>query len=167
MNTQFDVKVTVKDLFVFLLNNTYRKFSGILILLFSIACVVIVICTWGDVKLSNSILLLVLAAFYLVFNPIILYGKAGRQVENNDYFKNSLTYYADNTGITVSFGEEKSSTNWNEMWKAVKYGSIVVIYVTTIRAFILPISCIGDKYNDFVDLASGGLGARCRLRKKK
>lgn len=167
MKVEFDVNVTVKDLFVFLMNNTYKRFTGVLWLLFSCGCVGVVVYTWGDIPLLNSIILILVAAFYTVFNPLILYSKAKKQVKNNDYFRNTLSYTVDGSGITVEQGEDKAAIKWEEMWKAVKFGSLVVVYVTTIRAFILPIRCMGDKYNDFVDLARGGLNTRCRLGKKK
>ena len=37
-----------------------------------------------------------------------------------------------------------------------KYGEIVVVYVTTIRVFILPIRCIGEQYNNFVYITKNG-----------
>lgn len=167
MKVKFDVKITEKDLFLFLLNNTYRKFTGAIMLLFSIGCIAVTVVTWGDVPIQNTVLLIVLASFYLVINPLILYSKARRQVKNNDYFNHVLSYEADSVGITVRQGEDMVSIKWEEMWKAVRYGSIVVVYISTIRAFTLPMRCIGDNYNDFVEVARGGLATRCKLGKKK
>lgn len=166
MKAQFKVNITVKDMYTFLINNTYRKFSGALWIIFSMVVIGVTICTWGDVKLVNSILLIVLASLYTVIHPLILWLKANAQIKNNDYFKQTLNYMADSNGIKVSQGEEATTIKWDEMWKAVKYGSIVVVYVSTIRAFILPIRCIGDQYNNFVEAASLGLGSKCHLRKK-
>ena len=166
MKTEFSVNITEKDLFAFLMSNTYKKFTGVMWIVFSIVCVGIAIYTWGDVKIWNSIILIFAASFYTIINPILLYSKAKRQIKNNDYFNNELMYKTDSKGITVSQGAESTTIKWDEMWKAVKYGQIAVVYVTTIRAFILPIRCIGEQYNNFVDNASGGLGTRCHLKKK-
>ena len=166
MKAQFKVNINVKDMYTFLMNNTYRKFSGIIWIVFSLTVVGIAIYTWGDVKLVNSILLIVLASLYTVIHPIILWLKAKAQIKNNDYFKQTLDYTADSKGIKVSQGEESTMIKWDEMWKAVRYGGDVVVYVSTIRAFILPIRCMGDQYNNFVEAATQGLGSKCRLRKK-
>lgn len=166
MQTEFKVNITVKDIFCFLMNNTYRKLTGVIWIIFSIVVLGVAIYTWGDVKIANSILLIVMSLLYTVVNPIMLYLKAKAQVKNNDYFNNELMYKTDSKGITVSQGAESTTIKWDEMWKAVKYGQIAVVYVTTIRAFILPIRCIGEQYNNFVDNASGGLGTRCHLKKK-
>ncbi len=166
MQTEFKVNITVKDMFCFQMNNTYRKLTGIIWIIFSIVVIGVVIYTWGDVKILNSILLIAVASLYTVVNPILLYLRAKAQVKNNDYFNNELSYKTDSNGIIVSQGTESTTIKWNEMWKAVKYGDIVVVYVTTIRAFILPIRCIGEQYNNFVQNATDGLGARCHLKKK-
>ena len=167
MKVEFDVKISAKDLFLFLFNNSYRKFTGVLMALFSFGCIGVVIYTWGDIPVPNTVLLILLAAFYLVFNPLILYSKAKRQIKNNDYFNNILSYEVDEEGIIVRQGEEEVVVEWEEMWKAVRYGSIVVVYLSTVRAFTIPVRCIGDKYNEFVDVAKIGLANRCYLRKKK
>ena len=166
MQTEFKVNITVKDMFCFQMNNTYRKLTGIIWIIFSIVVIGVVIYTWGDVKILNSILLIVVASLYTIVNPILIYLRSKAQIKNNDYFNNELTYRTDSKGITVSQGSESTSIKWDEMWKAVKYGEIVVVYVTTIRVFILPIRCIGEQYNNFVQNATDGLGARCHLKKK-
>ena len=166
MQTEFKVNITVKDIFSFLINNTYRKLTGVIWIVFSIAVLVIAIYTWGDVKIANSILLIVMSLLYTVVNPIMLYLKAKAQVKNNDYFNDELIYRTNSKGITVCQGIESTTVKWDEMWKAVKYGGIVVVYVTTIRAFILPIRCIGEQYNNFVNNAADGLGNRCHLKKR-
>lgn len=167
MQTEFKVNITVKDIFSFQINNTYRKLTGVIWIIFSVAVLGVAIYTWGDVSIGNTILLIIMSLLYTVVNPIMLYLKAKAQVKNNDYFNNELVYRTDSKGITVSQGSETTTVKWNEMWKAVRYGGIVIVYITTIRAFILPVRCLGEQYNSFVDNAAEGLGARCRLRKNK
>ncbi len=166
MKAQFKVNITVKDMYAFLINNTYRKFSGFVWIIFSLIVIGVIIFTWGDIKLVNSICLILLASLYTIIHPLILYARANAQIKNNDYFKQTLDYTVDSNGIKVSQKEESTTIKWDEMWKAVKYGGVVVVYVSTIRAFILPIRCIGDQYNNFVEAAVQGLGSKCHLRKK-
>lgn len=166
MKAEFKVNITPKDMFCFLINNTYRKFTGIIWIIFSIAVIGVAVYTWGDVNIGNSILLIVTASLYTVINPLILWMKANAQIKHNNYFNNELVYAVDAKGISVSQNEESTTIKWDEMWKAVKYGKLVVVYVSTIRAFILPIRCMEDEYNNFVELAQGGLANRCHLRKK-
>ena len=167
MQAKFDVNITVKDLYAFLINNTYRKFTGVLWVIFSICCIGVGIYTLNDIKITSTILLFLGGAFFLILNPILLYSKAKNQVKKNKYFAETLSYTINEKGIEVAQAGEQASVKWEEMWKAVRYGNIVVVYVTTIRAFILPVESMGDQYNTVVELAFKGLGARNHLRKKK
>ncbi len=166
MEVKIKTDITEKDMFCFLINNTYRKLSGIIWIVFSLIVVGVTIYTWGDVELSNSILLIVLASLYTIINPALLYLKAKKQVRKNESFTEPLYYTLNNNGITVSQNDSTAEIKWDEIWKTVKYGSQAVIYVSTIRAFILPDRCIGDNYNTLVDITSKALGNRNHLRKK-
>ncbi len=166
MKAEFDVDIKVKDMYSFLLNNTYRKVSGIIWIIFSLIVAGVTVYTWGDVDISNSVLLIVLACLYTVINPVMLYLKAASQVKRNASFKQLLHYIVDDTGISISQGEEQARVNWDEMWKAVKYGQAVVVYVSNVRAFIFPIRCVGEQYDVLAELTAKGLGSRNHLRKK-
>lgn len=65
----FDIQITDKDLFKFSINNIYRKFTGILWIVFSITVIFITVYTWGDVSINNSILLICMALLFSVMNP--------------------------------------------------------------------------------------------------
>ncbi len=166
MNSEFDVDINVKDMYSFLMNNTYRKFSGILWVIMGIAAVVLAVYTRGKVNVSYTVLLLVFAVIFLVLNPVVLYLKARRQIKNNAYFAIPLHFTLDEDKITVSQGENSQSVTWQEIYKAVKYSSNVIIYITDIRTFIWPKRCLDNAkvYNDVVKLASAGLGSRCKLK---
>lgn len=166
MKAEFDVKMTRKDLFLFLLNNTYRKMTGIIWCVFSAAVIAVAVYTWGKIDIMQSVLLIVLACLYTVINPFILYVKAVRQMKQNEFFQKPLHYEIDERGIKVSQGETSETTEWNRMWKAVRYGSQVLIYVSNIRVFTLPCRAIGDQYPTLVKLANAGLEGRSRLKER-
>lgn len=163
---KFDVKITGKDMACFMLNNSYRKVFGVVSVIFSAVVIAIAVYTWGDVMWYNSALLLLLASLYIIINPLMLVFKAYRQVKKTPCFADTLYYEFNDEGITVSQKEEKSTIEWDNLWKAVHYGSVTVIYVSTVNAFVLPDRCIGDKYNELVECLSEKMGAACRLRKK-
>lgn len=165
MKIEFDVNISEKNMFVFLLNNTYRRITGIIWVIFSAVIIGVTVYTWGDVKLQNSILMILLASLYTVINPVMLYSRAKKQVKNNDSFANVLHYTVDDEGVKVSQKGEKATVKWEEMWKIVRYGKELAAYVSTDRAFIWPLEDIGDKYNDLAELVQEHMGKRCHIRK--
>ena len=149
MKTEFDVNISEKNMFVFLFNNTYRRMTGIIWIIFSIVIIGVTVYTWGDVKIQNSILMILLASLYTVINPLMLYSRARKQVRNNDYFANVLHYVVDEEGVKVSQNGQNASVKWDEVWKIVRYGS----------------ESIKDNYNDIVQMAEEHIGKRCHIRK--
>lgn len=165
MKTEFDVNISEKNMFVFLFNNTYRRITGIIWIIFSIVIIGVTVYTWGDVKIQNSVLMILLASLYTVINPLMLYSRAKKQVRNNDYFANVLHYVVDEEGVKVSQNGQNASVKWDEVWKIVRYGNEIAAYVSTDRAFIWPMESIKDNYNDIVRMAEEHIGKRCHIRK--
>lgn len=166
MEISFDTNVKEKELYKFSINNMYRKVTGVIWVLFSIVVIGVTIYTWGKVDINRSILMIVIAALYTVINPIFLWVRAKSQIKTNPSFQKPLHYVINSTGITISQGEQSESTKWQQMWKSVKYGDIIVVYVSTIRAFIIPIKDLGDDYNALVELLSNGLKNRNYVKRK-
>ena len=167
MEVKFSVKTTAKSLAKFMINNTYRKLTGIIWIIFSIVVVAVTVYTWSSVDMRSSILMILLASLYTIINPVMLIYKAHRQVKTNESFKEPLNYSLDDKGVTVSQGEDSESTSWDETWKLVKYGDQIILYITTMRAFIWPIEQIGDQYDDVIRLAQDKMGNRCKVKQGK
>lgn len=166
MELSFDTNVKEKELFKFSINNMYRKITGIIWILFSVAVIFVTVYTWGNVGIEKSILMIVLAALYTVINPVLLWVRAKGQVKRNESFQKPLHYMINETGITISQDDKSDKTKWTEMWKAVKYGNLVVVYVSTIRAFIIPIKDVADKFDTLVELLNIGLKSRNYVKRK-
>lgn len=165
MEVSFDVDIEVGDMYKFLLNNVYRKVTGIIWVVFSFVVIGVTVYTWGDVEYAYSALMILLAALYTVINPVMLYFKARRQIKRTDAFKNTLHYTVDGEGIKISQGEANAEAAWEDMWKAVRYGSQIVVYANAMSAFIWPIRCVGN-YDALVDIMHENMGERCHVRKK-
>ena len=162
---EFDSKIGQKEMFSFMMNTTYRRATGIIWVIFSIVVVAVTIMTWGKVKLSNSLLMILLASLYTVINPVMLYFRAGRQVKNNNSLTVDIHFTLDEQHIKLTQDKAKETTPWLEVWKVVRYNRIIVIYVSSVRAFVIPVENLGDRYNEFVDYVSARISDRCKLKK--
>lgn len=157
MKVTFNVKLTAKEMYSFLLNNAYRKPMGVIMFLFGIVCFVIVGITWGNMDARSTVLLIVLASLYTIVQPIMLWRNAKRAIAKNPVYAGELTYCFDDTGVTVSQGENTTHKPWEELWKACDYGKIVVIYIAVNNGIILPKEAIGDSYPQFKELVKAHL----------
>lgn len=166
MNIKFDIDMTTGDMFRFLMNNTYRKATGIIWIIFSIVVAFVTVITWNSVEISNSILLIITASLYTVINPLMLYFKARTQIKKNASFNSTLHYTVDEEKITVLQGELSESTKWKDIYKAVKYGNQIVIYVTNFNAFVWPLKAVGEYTQEIIDIADKALGNRNKIKRK-
>lgn len=166
MEVKFDTDITVRDMYRFLLNNTYRRFTGVVWIIFTCMVVFVTVYTWGTMELVYSIILIVLALIYAA-NPLVLYFKAKSQIRNTSSFQKPLSYVLDDEGIKISQDDADASVQWDEIWKIVRYGSEVIVYVSSVRAFIWPVRCIEDKYDDIVKITTEHMRTRSRLVREK
>ncbi len=162
MKVEFKVKLTIKEMFSFLINNAYRKPMGVIMFLFGIGCFVVAGITCKQMELQSTLLLILLGSIYTIIQPIMLWKNAGRQIAGNPVYKEELSYSFDDKGITVSQGENITSKGWDECYKAADYGKIVVIYITVNNGIILPKTAIGEQYGEFVKLVGEHLPGRLK-----
>lgn len=106
MEVKFDVKMTQKIMYNFLMNHTYKSMAGIAGVLFGIGAFVIMAVTWGNVPEWQSMVYLLFGFWFLLYQPVSLYMKAAKQVKLNPTFQKPVTYIISETGITTMQGDK-------------------------------------------------------------
>lgn len=140
------VKISIGNLYEFMMNNNYVSVRGVVSVLFSLVSAAGTVIFWNEFVGIQKALMLFMALLFTVIAPIEYYVRAMKQVKKN--FKDEMEYIFDNSGITIRKGEESSSLRWNEVLKIINTKNLVVVYFTPIRAFIIPKSCIGDNFDE-------------------
>lgn len=135
---RFSTTVVVKDMFDFLMRHTYVSISGIFGVLLSIGAIVLFLYNYNKQEMFYNVLLLLIAAVFLIIQPIQLWIKAAKQVKLNPMFKEALYYTLNEEGIIVTQKEETLSLKWEEIKKVVESKRNIIIYVTSVSAYILP-----------------------------
>ena len=139
------VKISIGNLYEFMMNNNYVSVRGVVSVLFSLVSAAGTVIFWNEFVGIQKALMLFMALLFTVIAPIEYYVRAMKQVKKN--FNDEMEYIFDNSGITIRKGEESSSLRWNEVLKVINTKNLVVVYFTPIRAFIIPKSCIGDNFD--------------------
>lgn len=144
------VKVSTKDLYEFLMHNSYFSFKGVVSVLFSIMAVVGAVLYWKDFSAFYKVFMIILSLLFTVIVPIEYYIRAKRQADKS--FKEEFNYTFNEEGITVTKGEESSALKWNEVMKVISTKNLVITYFTPIRAFIIPKRCIGEEFDNLKEI---------------
>ena len=145
MSVKFQVKMSRKALFDFLLNHTYRSFGGWISVIIGIVVLIAAIVTFGDVSASTSAVYFFFAAYFLPLQPALLYFRAAKQMKLNPVYKEPLYYVLDDEGITSRQKKEKSQIGWDQIVKVTETRCSLLLYTGKRYSFILPKEDIGNQ----------------------
>lgn len=147
MSAEFDVKMTTGKMYDYMMRHTFTSFSGIVGELLGILLIV-------GFFAYGQWLYLILGVITVLYQPVALYYRAGRQVRSNEAFKEPLHYTVDDNGISVKSGDNTESLEWNRIYKAVSTSRSVIVYTNRINACIFPKEDMGDKKDAVIRIIS-------------
>ncbi len=147
MRVEFDVNMTTGKMYDYMLRHTFTSFAGILGELLGILLV-------AGAFIYSQWIYLVFGVICIFYQPVALYWRSKRQVNNTPAFKEPLHYVLDETGITVKSGENTESLAWEKMYKAVSTSKSVILYTNRVSACIFPKEDLGDKKEEVIRFIS-------------
>ena len=149
----FSVQMTAKEIFKFTVYHVYSGFAGIFGIVLSLAALVMLIVSFHSLSDQSKTVLTLVAAWYILIYPIMLYVRAGGQAKRNPSYQKPLFYQIDQSGITVSQEEVSQTVTWDHFVKLVETRTQYLIYTNRVHAFIFPKKEIGigsDEFNQRV-----------------
>lgn len=135
---KFSVRITVKDMFAFLMHHSYRGVLLIIDAVITLGALGLLLAGWGKGDVAKTVALIFLALSFTVVHPLQLYNRARKQVMKNEVFKRPLNYVLTDEGITMSQGEESQSFIWADVYQIKEYRSQILVYTGRVYACILP-----------------------------
>ena len=144
---ELDVKIESKDLYDYMLRHSYNSPSGILGSCFGALLVVLAV-------LTGQWMYLVFGISMLAYLTWTLFLRSKKQALTNAGFQKPLHYVLDDTGITISQGEESVQYLWEEMVKAVSTGRSIILYTSPVNATLFPRRELGDKTAAVIEMIS-------------
>lgn len=154
MSVKFEVKMTDKIMYDFLLYHTYTHMSGLLGAMVGVLALGMGMnyLLAGDSMAAMPAF--ILAALFLVVTPVSLKGKAKTQVQRAKMFQKPLQYELTEEGVTVRQDDLEVTNKWGDFSKAVSTNRAVILYVTRMRALIFPKESMGEQYESTVKMIS-------------
>ncbi len=139
-----EVTVRVRDMRDFLFSHNYSSFSGWFGIIISLAALVMVIVGRTRYGTAEICILIFLALLFTVIRPLQILSQARRQVARQEMFKKPIRYNICKEGIVISQGEEFANVLWSDIRKLKETKKLILIYTSTVMAFILPKSQINN-----------------------
>ena len=109
---------------------------------------------------QSKTMLILVATWFLVLYPVMLYSRSASQVKRNPVYQQPLEYTIDSEGITVAQEEEAQTVDWEQIILIVETGTQYLFYSTRVHAFIFPKSSIGMEETEFNKRIHDLLGER-------
>lgn len=146
MSVKFEVNMTERYMYDFMLYHTYSHASGLLSGIMGVVTLGVSIqyVMAGDMLTAMPFIMATL--MFLVMTPSSLKTKARMQVKTKATFQKPLKYELTEEGIKVSQDELETVNAWSEVTKAVSTGKSVILYLSRVRALIFPKECMGEQY---------------------
>jgi hypothetical protein len=165
---EFDVVLTAKDMYDFLLRHFYTSFSGIFGVIISVGALVFFFLGIGKRDLYQLLLLLILGLLFTVVQPLQMRARATAQIKANPMFLEPIHFLFDKEGMTVSQKGEKALLPWEDIRKVKESKRSLFIYATSINANIIPKEQAGDELLGLCKLMQEKLPKSvCHISKEK
>lgn len=151
MEVKLKVKLSDKHLFNFLMHHTYSSFSGYIGIIISLCALSAFVMSLNSevIRIQYKVVLLVTALLFTVVQPLMLKSKAKQQVKKNKSFSDPFEYVINSSGIYIKQNDDELQVRWDEIKKITSTKKCVFIYLTKIRAFIIPREDVGGDMADF------------------
>lgn len=148
----FQVSITGKDMFDYNVYHNYRHFQGIISLLLGIVMLVVcVMAVRADGNISYILITGFLGLFFTVITPVRIYFKSIQQVKLTPSFRKPIRYTVSTEELVIEQDDAKAVLPMAEIVKAVDTGKSIVLYVSSIRAYIFPKRELGEQLPQVIE----------------
>lgn len=130
MSIKFEVNMTDKIMYDFLLYHSYTSASGLFATLVGIGCFIFAVNKGLSGDSQSAILFGALGAMLLFSTPFTLKSSAKNQVKNTEMFQKPLQYEITEKGISVTQNGESAENTWDHIMRVVSTSKSLVIYIT-------------------------------------
>lgn len=160
MSIKFEVNMTDKIMYDFLLYHSYTSASGLFATLIGVGCFILAVYKGVNGDSQSAILFGALGAMLLFSTPFTLKSSAKNQVKNTEMFQKPLEYEVTEKGLTVTQNGQSAENTWDNIMRVVSTSKSLIVYITRMRAIILPKESMGDDYMAVVELISKNVPAK-------
>lgn len=150
----FQTQVTEKDLMNFKVYHNYHSVGGVAAVLFGIIALFICVISVNQVNISYTLMMGFFGIFFTIYTPIEMKLKVRKQMKKVAALHEPVQYTVTDEKITLQQGEVTEELLWDDVFKVKCTGKSLILYITSVRANIIPLRDLGDQAEAFLDIAS-------------
>lgn len=153
LKAEFETEIESKDLMDFKMYHNYHSVSGIATVAFGIIAIIICVVSVGEVNVAYTLMMGFFGLFFTVYTPIGMALKVRGQMKKVPAFRQPVKYTVTTDKIVLTQGDVKEELLWDDIFKIVFTGKSVVLYITAVRANIIPAESLGSNAETFIAIA--------------
>ncbi len=145
----FQVKLTAKDLWHFTMYHAYFGMTGVFCVIFTLSAVVLILTRWEVLETYQKGLLVICLLLFTVWQPGLLYYKARRQAKRPAIAAPMELTFSRSEGLLVRQNGQSAQFSWDQIGRVDRRGSMLIIYMDRIHAYLLPKTVLGEDEEGF------------------
>ena len=158
MKVTLNIKLEAKDLYIFNMRQAYRGMQGFLSILLPVLVFAYAVTSFGTVSMPSTFVYVGLGIMFLVYVPVSLWLRVNKIMKDeNNALSKTLQYEFEEEGIRVSVEEESVEFKWENVFQMKKTKDCIYLFTNRIHAYILPLSQVGEQYEELSKLAHAKL----------
>lgn len=165
MKAEFEIQITTKSMYHFLMYHAYKGLSGLFSIIAGIGLIAYYFMARGQGG-TNTWLFLFFGIVFLVYQPWTLYSKAVKQAKLNPVFKHPLKYVLTEEEIEVRQDESSNQITWDQVYAVQETRMSILVYTNSRNAFIWVKNQIGDQEPQIREILSAKVDTK-KLKLKR
>lgn len=153
LKAEFQTRITEQDLMNFKVYHNYHSVGGVAGALFGVIALFICVISINQVNISYTLMMGFFGLFFTVYMPIGMKLKVKQQMKSVAAFQEPVRYTVTEEKITLQQGEVTEEMLWDDIFKIKCTGKSLVLYITSVRANIIPLRDIGKEAEVFLQIA--------------
>lgn len=146
MKYYFKYQTIAFNLWWLSISSIYSSMLGLCNVIFTIAMILLTMKFWGTVNVGVKILLIFAISLFTIFQPIIVYYRAKKQVA---MVPRDIEIGFDDRGVHVKIENQTSDLTWNQIKGVSKKPRLIVVLSTSTHGFILTNKVLGQQKEEF------------------
>jgi len=154
MKFLFNYETKASDLWQLSMYGIYKSMAGLINVIFTTAMALLTVKYWSEVSWYLKALLILGLSLFTLIQPLLIYRRAKRQVSG---MPKDMEIGFDEMGVHVKSGKEKSTVRWKKMKGIAKHPTMLIIYVSATRGYILNNKVLGKNRDPLYDYVISNL----------
>jgi uncharacterized membrane protein len=146
MEYTFSSDIKASDLWKISMSRTYRSVAGVVNIVFTVAMLLMTVHFWNTANDFAQILLVIACLIFPVIQPLAVYGRSAKQVED---MPKGVKLLFNDAGLHITCGGENESLPWKKIKKVLKQRDMIVVMSDQTHGYMLMNRTLGDRKEEF------------------